>query len=442
MVLQLYAQNTINTIFDRSELLTDLRNYCKMISPKGVIQLTTLIAKMPATRKLLAVAGLGWLFDAMDVGLVSFIIAALTKTWGLTPEQAGWLGSINSIGMAIGAAMAGLLADRFGRKPIFIFTLLLFSIASGLSALATTFTVLATLRFFIGVGLGGELPVASTLVSESVPANQRGRVVVLLESFWAGGWILAAVIAYFVIPAFGWQTAMLISAAPALYAVYLRIGLPDSPRLAAPAVREKRSIAKNLAALWSKPHAKNTFMLWVLWFCVVFSYYGIFLWMPTVMMAKGLTMMKSFEYVLIMTLAQLPGYFSAAWLIERQGRKFVLVTYLTATAICSYFFGYAESLTGIMIAGILLSFFNLGAWGALYAYTPEQYPTSIRSSGAGMAASIGRIGGILGPLLVGYLTAAKVSFPVIFGIFFAVTIIGVLSVLILGRETRAQELID
>ena len=404
--------------------------------------MTTRVAKLPSTRKLLVAAGLGWLFDAMDVGIVSFIIAALTKSWGLTPEQAGWLGSINSIGMAIGAAMAGLLADRFGRKPIFILTLLLFSIASGLSAFATTFTVLATLRFFIGLGLGGELPVASTLVSESVPAEQRGRIVVLLESFWAGGWLLAAIIAYFIIPTYGWQSAMLISALPAFYAVYLRLGMSDSPRLQAPAAQERRSILQNLAALWSAPYARNTLMLWILWFCVVFSYYGIFLWMPTVMMAKGFTLVKSFQYMLIMTVAQLPGYFSAAWLIERRGRKFVLVTYLTATALCSYFFGYAESLTGILTAGILLSFFNLGAWGALYAYTPEQYPTAFRSSGAGMAASVGRIGGILGPLLVGYLTAAKISFAVIFGIFFAVTLIGVLSVLLLGRETRAQELLD
>ena len=115
------------------------------------------------------------------------------------------------------------------------------------------------------------------------------------------------------------------------------------------------------------------------------------------MVMKGFSLIKSFEYVLIMTLAQLPGYFSAAWLIERAGRKFVLVTYLLGTALSAYFFGTAESLVGLMASGIFLSFFNLGAWGALYAYTPEQYPTSIRATGAGMAAAFGRIGGIFGP---------------------------------------------
>lgn len=403
----------------------------------------TLTAKTLPQRKLLWIAGLGWLFDAMDIGIMSFVIAALTKAWNLSPQQAGWLGSINSIGMAVGALLAGVLADRYGRKPVFIFTMLLFSVASGLSALSTTFAMLAFLRFFIGVGLGGELPVASTLVSESVPVRERGRVVVLLESFWAGGWLLAAIVSYYVIPVLGWQAALLIGAVPALYTVYLRLNLPDSPRLRAASLPGKRkSVPQNIASLWSREYARSTLMLWILWFCVVFSYYGVFLWLPNVMVLKGFTLIKSFQYVLIMTLAQLPGYFSAAWLIERAGRKFVLVTYLILTAVSAFFFGFSETKTALIVSGIFLSFFNLGAWGALYAYTPEQYPTAFRGTGAGMAASVGRIGGIFGPLTVGYFVAAKVSFTVIFTVFFAVTIVGALAVLVLGRETRAQELVD
>lgn len=404
--------------------------------------MSTVAVRLSSYRKLLFAAGLGWLFDAMDVGIMSFVIAALAKDWHLTPQQGSWLGSINSIGMAVGALLAGILADRIGRKPIFIFTLLMFSLASGLSAFATTFTILVVLRFFIGLGLGGELPVASTLVSESVHASERGRIVVLLESFWAAGWILAAVISYYLIPAFGWRSALIAGAVPGLYAVYLRLNLPDSPRLQAPASRNKRTVWQNIKGVWSKQYSRSTLMLWLLWFTVVFSYYGIFLWLPTVMTLKGFSLIKSFEYVLIMTVAQLPGYFTAAWLIEKMGRKFVLVTFLTMTAVSSIFFGYATSLNAILISGIFLSFFNLGAWGALYAYTPEQYPTAFRSTGTGMAASVGRIGGILGPLVVGYMTAAHFSFTITFGIFFVVTMIGVFAVLILGKETRAQELVD
>ncbi|HDR8448343.1 MFS transporter [Bacillus cereus] len=390
-------------------------------------------------RKLLGIAGLGWLFDAMDVGMLSFVMVALQKDWGLSTQEMGWIGSINSIGMAVGALIFGILSDKIGRKSVFIITLLLFSIGSGLTALTTTLAMFLLLRFLIGMGLGGELPVASTLVSESVEAHERGRIVVLLESFWAGGWLIAALISYFVIPKYGWEVAMVLSAIPALYALYLRWNLPDSPRFQK--VEKRPSVIENIKSVWSGEYRKATIMLWILWFCVVFSYYGMFLWLPSVMVLKGFSLIKSFQYVLIMTLAQLPGYFTAAWFIERLGRKFVLVTYLIGTACSAYLFGVADSLTVLIVAGMLLSFFNLGAWGALYAYTPEQYPTVIRGTGAGMAAAFGRIGGILGPLLVGYLVASEASLSLIFTIFCGSILIGVFAVIILGQETKQRELV-
>lgn len=390
-------------------------------------------------RKLLGIAGLGWLFDAMDVGMLSFVMVALQKDWGLSTQEMGWIGSINSIGMAVGALVFGILSDKIGRKSVFIITLLLFSIGSGLTALTTTLAMFLVLRFLIGMGLGGELPVASTLVSESVEAHERGKIVVLLESFWAGGWLIAALISYFVIPKYGWEVAMILSSIPALYALYLRWNLPDSPRFQK--VEKRPSVIENIKSVWSGEYRKATIMLWILWFSVVFSYYGMFLWLPSVMVLKGFSLIKSFQYVLIMTLAQLPGYFTAAWFIERLGRKFVLVTYLIGTACSAYLFGVAESLTVLIVAGMLLSFFNLGAWGALYAYTPEQYPTVIRGTGAGMAAAFGRIGGILGPLLVGYLVASQASLSLIFTIFCGSILIGVFAVIILGQETKQRELV-
>ena len=385
--------------------------------------------------KLLGVAGVGWLFDALDVGILSFIIATLAKEWNLTSGQMGWIGSINSIGMAIGAFVFGVFADRIGRKSVFIWTLVIFSIASGLSALATSLTIFMILRFFIGMGLGGELPVASTLVSESVAPNERGRIVVLLESFWAVGWLVAALISYFVIPQFGWREALILTAIHALYAVYLRLHLPDSPQFTAKK-NSSRGIWQNLKSVWSKPYVKPTLMLWIVWFTVVFSYYGMFLWLPSVMVLKGFSLIKSFEYVLIMTLAQLPGYFTAAWLIEKIGRKFVLATYLLGTALSALVFGVADATWILIVSGMLLSFFNLGAWGALYAYTPEQYPTVIRGTGVGMAASVGRLGGIFGPLLVGTLMAQGYTIGWIFTIFCGSILVGILAILFLGKETK------
>lgn len=250
--------------------------------------------KAVTQRRLLTIAGLGWMFDALDVGLLSFLLAALKQDWGLTAQQLGWIGSVNSIGMAVGAFVFGVMADKTGRKSAFIVTLLLFSVGSGLTALVSTLGALLALRFVIGMGLGGELPVASTLVSESVASHERGRVVVLLESFWAFGWLAAALIAYFVIPDYGWRAAMLLSALPAFYAIYLRLHLPDSPRYVEMAAEKRRpSILDNVRAVWSTDYRRATVMLWILWFCVVFSYYGMFLWLPSVVMLKGFSLVKA-----------------------------------------------------------------------------------------------------------------------------------------------------
>lgn len=395
-------------------------------------------------RKLLFSAGLSWMFDAMDIGIISFIAAALAKEWSLSPQQTGLFTSINSVGMAIGAAVAGILADRFGRKAVLLWTLLIFSVATGLSALAASFTILCILRFIAGFGLGGELPVASTLVSESVPAKERGRAVVLLESFWAGGWIASALISYIVIPNYGWQAAFVIGALPVFYALYLRKSIEDPVRFKAQALRKEAvpTFRKRLASVWSSDHRRSTIMLWILWFTVVFSYYGMFLWLPSVMVLKGFSLVKSFEYVLIMTLAQLPGYFTAAYFIEKFGRKFVLVLYLLLTAASAAWFGSASTEGMLLAAGICLSFFNLGAWGGMYAYTPELYPTGVRSTGVGLAASFGRIGGIIAPYLVGILVARQVEIGSIFWIFFVTILVGALAVLWLGTETKGKELAD
>ncbi|MCA9724844.1 MAG: MFS transporter, partial [Kurthia sp.] len=184
----------------------------------------------------------------------------------------------------------------------------------------------------------------------------------------------------------------------------------------------------------------STLMLWIVWFMVVFSYYGMFLWLPSVMVMKGFSMIQSFEYVLIMTLAQLPGYFTAAWIIEKVGRKFVLSLYLLGTAVSALTFGFADTTAMLLVSGMFLSFFNLGAWGALYAYTPENYPTIIRGTGSGMAASVGRLGGIFGPLLVGVLTARSVDISSIFTIFTIAIVIAIIAIIFLGKETKQMEI--
>ena len=418
--------------------------------------------RLPFTRqhgRLLAGSGVGWALDAMDVGLVSFILAALAAQWSLSPGQLSAIASIGFVGMAVGASLGGLLADRIGRRQVFALTLLIYGVATGASALVTGIGLLLVLRFLVGLGLGAELPVASTLVSEYAPARIRGRVVVALEAFWALGWLLAAVIGYLVVPASadGWRWAFVLGMVPAVYAVVIRWGLPESVRFLERQGRDVEAESGGrpggagggggggggggaAGARGGGPrYRRRTLALWLTWFGTNFSYYGAFIWLPSLLVSSGFTLVKSFEYTLIITVAQLPGYAVSAILIERWGRRPTLATFLAGSALSAVAFGLADSVPAVLAAGMALSFFNLGAWGALYAVTPEVYPTDLRATGAGSAAAFGRIASIIAPLLVPLLrsTTGLTGLFVVFAVAFAVAAVAALG--LPERRGRALE---
>lgn len=412
-------------------------------------------------RRLLLGSGVGWALDAMDVGLISFVMAALAVHWSLTPTELSWVGSIGFVGMAIGAALGGLLADRIGRRQVFAATLLIYGLATGAAALSTGLAMLIVLRFIVGLGLGAELPVASTLVSEFAPRRIRGRVVVILEGFWAVGWIMAALIGYFVVPTSddGWRWALAVGLIPAAYALVIRYGLPESVRFleskgrfdeAERIVREYEASAgvappaeptatqptatepapttaeAPRESIWSPRLRRRTGALWIVWFGINFSYYGAFIWLPSLLVSQGFDLVRSFGYTLIITLAQLPGYAVAAWLIEVWGRRITLAVFLSGSAVSAGLFGLADSPATIIAAGMALSFSNLGAWGALYAIGPELYPTTTRGSGTGAAAAFGRIASIIAPLLVPLLLDAGDT-ALVFGVFAAAFVVAALA---------------
>jgi MFS transporter, putative metabolite:H+ symporter len=420
--------------------------------------------------QLLFITGLGWMFDAMDTGLIAFILPLLAKAWNLTTAQMGLIGSMGLVGMAVGAVFAGELADRFGRKHMFMATLVLYSVATGLCGIAWSFESLLFFRFFVGFGLGGQLPVAVTLVTEFSPTAVRGKFIVLLESFWGVGWLVAALVSYLVIPHFGWKFAFILGAVPALYVFYIFHWIPESVRylLNKGRVEEAEKIVRRIEASCNMPSPeagsiqleletepigkvsfkelltpafiKHTLMLWGLWFGIVYSYYGIFTWLPSLMVTNGFTEIRSFEYVIVMTIAQLPGYAAAAYCVEKFGRKATLVSFLICCAICAYFFGQSTSSTAILSWGCGMSFFNLGAWGVVYSYTPELYPTRIRALGSGWAAAIGRIGGVLAPTIVGIMLAGQSDFNSIFVMFTVVMVGAAFLVSVLGKETKGVRL--
>jgi len=427
-----------------------------------------------AHRRLLLGSGAGWALDAMDVGLISFVLAQLAVQWDVSAAELSLVPTIGFVGMAVGAAAGGLLADRLGRRTVFALTLLVYGVATGASALAWSVGSLVVLRLVVGLGLGAELPVASTLVSEFAPPRIRGRVVVALEAFWAVGWTLSALIGYLVIPTSdnGWRWALAIGALPALYSAVVRSRLPESVRFLEsqgrheeaeavvrgfedaaggrrspdpgptatpePDVADQR--APGVSALFEPRLRRRTIAAWVVWLAVNFSYYGAFIWLPTLLVAAGYPLVRSFEYTLLITLAQLPGYAASAVLVERWGRRPTLSTFLVGSAVAAALFARADSTATVLVAGMLLSFFNLGAWGALYAATPELYPTRLRGTGAGWAAGVGRIASVIAPPLVPPLRAAGGT-ALLFGVFAAVFVVAALGSLALP-ELRGTTLDD
>ncbi|MDR0848797.1 MAG: MFS transporter [Propionibacteriaceae bacterium] len=425
--------------------------------PKATLSHAERLDRLPFTSmhaKLLVGSGIGWAMDAMDVGLISFVIVQLKHSWNISNGTAGWIASAGFIGMTLGASIGGLLADKIGRRQIFALTLLVYGLATGASAFSVSVGMLIALRVLVGLGLGAELPVASTLVSEFSPARIRGRIIVILEAFWAVGWTLAALIGYFVVPVgeYGWRWALAIGAFPVVYALVIRHGLPESVRFLdrkgrhkeAEAIVDKFEASAGLkptdspvamvasqqdgsadgadvvaestlesvvevnipeptartSALWAPAIRWRALVIGLIWFCVNFSYYGAFTWLPSLLVADGMTITTSLKYTLFITLAQLPGYAVAAITIEKWGRRGTLGVFLLGSALAAVLFSQAHIPAAIIAAGCAMSFFNLGAWGALYATTPELFPTHLRGAGAGWAAGFGRVASIIAPLLV------------------------------------------
>ena len=420
----------------------------------------------PMMRKILILVGIGWMFDAMDQGMVAGVLAAVGTDWGLETLQQSILASAGTFGMILGAALSGVASDRWGRRTVILFTLLMYSLGSLLCGLAVNYEMLVACRFLTGFGLGGELPAASTLVSEFSPLKSRGRNVVLLESFWAWGWIIAALVAYLLIPVYGWRIAF--------FAAVLRRAVPESPRYLELVGRHDE--ADDLVArmeseagitfpnerktsyqpaehrkggtfrqLWMRKHLRATIVLWIVWFGINFGYYGFVLWTPTLLMGQGFAMVKSFGFTVVMCLAQLPGYFSAAWLIEKAGRKPVLIVYFAGTAMAAWLFGHADSETMVLATGCLLYFFALGAWGCVYSYTPEVYPTEVRGSGAGWAAAFGRIGAFIAPFVVPVvygMFGEGVGFAAVFTVLCTAFALVAVVVAVFGRETKGKPLVE
>ncbi len=451
-------------------------------------------------RRLLGICGSAWAFDGMEVILISFTLPVLSNAWGLTGIFEGLLGSASLMGMIAGNWIWGAYADTNGRKKAFEWTVLFYSVFTGLTALATGFYSGFGLRFLTGVGLGGALAVDTSYLSEHLPTQERGKYVVYLDAFWPLGNLLAVVLAWFFlsvvssggmidVPFFGevanWRVLFAAASFPALTVFVIRRGLSETPYylalkgeieaandrireiaeengeeftpISAEEVRETPS--PGFSRLFESDLRKQTAMITTAWFGVNLGYYGVFIWLPSTVGAAGvvgnvtvggLTFESIYLYFVLIAVVQFPGYFSAAYLVERIGRKPTLGSYLVLSGVFTFvfavsmpdvsFFGIgAESSLSSFIAGLLgASFFALGAWGAIYAYTPELFPTEARATGNGFAGGVGKIGAVIGPILAGVLVGR--GYLVALAPLAASFVLGGVVVLLLGRETKGEPL--
>jgi putative MFS transporter len=408
------------------------------------------------TSRLLLLLFVGWAVGAMCAGIVSGTLTLIRGELGLTSEEAGRVLSSWLLGMLLGAFAVGYVADRVGRRLAVLASMSLMGVFTAASAAARGWLDLSLYRVLAGAGNAGYMVSASVLMSEYAPASARGKLVALLESSWALGWLAALILSRVIAPVHGWRPVFLSALAAVAVAALLYYTLPESLRylVARSRVEEARALSERLGVplppgeagrgriseLVRKPYLRRTVMLWVHWFAIALTYWGIFLWLPDMLYARGLGFAKSLEYAIAITLAQVPGYLSAAYLIEAVGRKPVLAAYMLLAGLASL--GVLRSATpaDLLLWGSLVSFFNLGAWGVTYAYTPELYPTRLRGTGSGWANSFGRIGGMVGPYVAG-LTMQLYGDPLApFTVFAALHLVSAVAVLLLGVETRGRRL--
>jgi len=417
-------------------------------------------------RKLMWICGLGWAADAMEVLLIAFALPAISQEWDLSNSQKGLLGTAIFLGMLIGAWGWGWLSDRIGRKTGFISTVAIDSVFGLLSAFSPSFAWLIILRTITGIGVGGTLPVDYSIFAEYLPTKKRGQYLVLLESFWALGTVFAAGLAWLIVPHLGWRWLLGISAVPGLIIFFIRRYVPESPRylLVSGQPEKARSVLAQVARengtqlpegdlvvpqagergkvrdLLRPGMARTTLMLWVIWFAISLGYYGVFTWLPSYFKLKGMALLPVYQNTFLLALAQLPGYFSAAYLVERLGRRYTLAFYMIASGLFTYLFAIATAMPFVVGMAVWMSFFALGAWGALYAYTPEAYPTTLRTTGMGAASGMTRIAGAIAPSLGAALMGASLAIPLT--VYALAFVLGGLAALGLPLETRHRPLQD
>jgi MFS transporter, putative metabolite:H+ symporter len=416
-------------------------------------------------RKAILVTGAAWTFVAMEILLVGFTVPLFTEIWSLSGSYAGWIAASALGGSLLGSVVLGRLADRIGRRRIFQASILWYASFTALTALAWGPGSLSAFRFLAGIGLGGMLVVDPSMLAEYLPPQKRGRYLVLLDLFWPVGLLAATGLSWFFLEQVGgdwaWRYLFLAAAFPAFLAFAARLALPESPywlarrgrtqeaagvldritggHVDADTLAEEQQPSASALELVSRRLRRRSALISLVWIALNISYYGLFLWLPFVLQAEERFTIDVYLLLALSALSQFPGYAAAIWLVERVGRKPTLTAFLALGGVSAYAFAVSDSAPQYIAALFFVGFFNLGAWGAVYPYTSELFPTRLRASAFGMVEGIGKGAAIGGPYLFGALI--DWSGDTVWSLtFVALVMVAGALVMLAGPETRGRAL--
>lgn len=432
------------------------------------------LERLPMTsyqRKVFAVVATAWLADQVDVALLVFLVGSIATEFHLTAVQIGLLSSMTFLGQLVGNIVAGYASDRFGRRVTFQVTMLIWGLGSFLAAGSGGLITLMICRFIIGAGVGGEAPVAQAILSEIIPAKHRGFYIAFMEGFWAVGFVISGALSYTILPLLGWRAVFVAVGLLSLVLFWVRRYLFELPRWLVdherfdeadaimrtieanvaersavplptpkPYVHETTMDSRNpLVVIFSHAYVGTTMMTAGLWFFALLGYFGLTSWLAVILNQHGFSISKSVGFVTLITIGGIPGFYAAGLLLEKIGRKATTALFLIASAACAFLYGHSTGMTELFISGFVMQFFMFGMWCCLYAYTPELYPTRARSTGAGVASAFGRVGAIIGPIVVGVVIQA-IGQTGVFSLGASSFALAALLVLIFGIETKGKML--
>ena len=370
----------------------------------------------PAQRHTLIAASLGWMLDAFDTMLYALVLTHIMRDLGMTKSTGGLLNTLTLLASGIGGVGFGFLADRIGRKRALILSIFTYSICSFASGLSTSILMLAVFRFLLGLGMGGEWNTGATLVAETWPTQLRAHAIAIVQSSWAIGYALAALVAGTILRLSNWRMVFFVGILPALVTLWIQSGVPES------AMWEQRQPnsggnsddGSSFFDIFRAPYGKSTFALLFLNFFCLFAWWGLFTWIPPYLSlsveqgGRGFDLMETTTLLLVLNLAgMLPGYLSFGWVADWLGRRRAFIVYLLLAALLVTRYALARQPWALLLAGTLLAFFGTGYFSGSGLIASEIFPTGVRARALGFTYNGARAMSSLAPFVIGTVGQSK-----------------------------------